>query len=66
MTQEKTFQVALIGAGMVARTHVAALAESKVVTLRGIASRRVAVVWARLDSTPFAPACRRPPISKPI
>ncbi|AKP00117.1 putative dehydrogenase (plasmid) [Marinovum algicola DG 898] len=39
MTQEKTFQVALIGAGMVARTHVAAQAESKAVTLRGIASR---------------------------
>ncbi|WP_323764811.1 Gfo/Idh/MocA family oxidoreductase [Marinovum sp.] len=39
MTQSKTLQVALIGAGMVAKTHVAALAEARGVNLRGIASR---------------------------
>ncbi len=39
MTEAKDLQAALIGAGMVARTHVAALAEAEGIALRGIASR---------------------------
>lgn len=39
MTPTRPLQAALIGAGMVAKTHVAALAEAKGIALRGIASR---------------------------